>query len=96
MKFVKPLLAEVNDWYEDLRPTEPQIPIRDLSITEIMPLDDISFEMSTSFGAKCSNVATMRSFDLSLRERFQMVLEFHFTIMTNSCSSITFIKRHKS
>ena len=57
-------LTEVNDWYEDLRPTEPQIPIRDLSITEIMPLDGISFQMSTAFGAKCSNVATMRSFDL--------------------------------
>ena len=55
-------LAEVNEWYEDLRPTEPQIPIRDLSITDIVPLDDIEFEMSTAFGAKCSNVATMRDF----------------------------------
>ncbi|MDA9563069.1 T9SS type A sorting domain-containing protein [Flavobacteriales bacterium] len=55
-------LAEVNDWYEELRPTEPQIPVRDLSITNIMPLDSIEFGMSTSFGAKCSNVATMRSF----------------------------------
>ena len=57
-------LTEVNDWYEDIRPTEEQIPIRDLSITEIMPLDDITFEMSSSFGAKCANVATMRSFNL--------------------------------
>ena len=57
-------LTEVNDWYEELRPTEPQTPIRDLSITEIMPLDDIAFEMSTAFGAKCANVATMRSFGL--------------------------------
>ncbi len=55
-------LTEVNEWYEDLRPTEPQIPIRDLSITEIIPLDDIEFDMSTAFGAKCSNVATMRDF----------------------------------
>lgn len=55
-------LDEVNAWYEDLRPTEPQIPIRDLSVTEIMPLDDIEFEMSSAFGAKCANVATMRSF----------------------------------
>ena len=55
-------LAEVNDWYEVLRPTEPQVPIRDLSITEITPLDDVEFGMSTSFGAKCSNVATMRDF----------------------------------
>ena len=56
-------LTEVNNWYEDLRPTETQTPIRDLSITEIMPLDDIAFGMSSSFGAKCSNVATMRTFD---------------------------------
>ncbi len=55
-------LDEVNTWYEDLRPTEPQIPIRDLSITDILPLDDIEFGMSSAFGAKCSNVATMRSF----------------------------------
>jgi hypothetical protein len=55
-------LDEVNAWYEDLRPTEPQIPIRDLSITEILPLDEIEFEMSAAFGAKCANVATMRSF----------------------------------
>ena len=46
-------LSEVNEWYEDLRPTKPQIPVRDLSITEILPLDEINFEMSSSFGAKC-------------------------------------------
>jgi len=55
-------LAEVNEWYEDLRPTETQTPIRDLSITEIKPLDEVTFEMSSSFGAKCSNLATMRTF----------------------------------
>ena len=55
-------LDEVNEWYEALRPTEPQIPERDLSFTEILPLDDIGFEMSSAFGAKCSNVATMRTF----------------------------------
>ena len=55
-------LEEVNDWYEDLRPTEPQFPIRDLSITDIMPLNNINFQMSSSFGAKCSNLATMRTF----------------------------------
>ena len=38
-------LNEVNAWYEELRPTEPQTPIRDLSITEILPLDNIGFEM---------------------------------------------------
>ena len=63
-QFREATLEEVNNWYEALRPTEPQIPERDLSITEIMPLDDIEFDMSTAFGAKCSNVATMRSFGL--------------------------------
>jgi len=61
-QFREATLQEVNDWYEDLRPTEPQIPIRDLSMTEILPLDSIEFEMSSSFGAKCSNVSTMRTF----------------------------------
>ena len=55
-------LSEVNDWYEDLRPTESQVPIRDLSITDIKPLDSINFSMSSAYGAKCSNVATMRNF----------------------------------
>jgi len=55
-------LEEVNDWYEKLRPTEPQVPERDLSFTSILPLDSIDFNMSTSFGAKCTNVATMRTF----------------------------------
>ncbi len=57
-------LSEVNEWYEELRPENPQIPVRDLSFTEILPLDDIEFNMSVGFGAKCSNVATMRKFDL--------------------------------
>ncbi len=55
-------LDEVNEWYENIRPSEPQFPIRDLSITEILPLAEIDFEMSTAFGAKCANVSTMRTF----------------------------------
>jgi hypothetical protein len=55
-------LAEVEAHYADLRPTEPQTPIRDLSITEITPLDKITFEQSTNFGVKAANVATMRTF----------------------------------
>ncbi len=55
-------LEEVNAWYENIRPTEEQVPERDLSQREILPLDSIKFEMSVAFGAKCSNVATMRTF----------------------------------
>ena len=63
-QFREATLDEVNEWYEAIRPTEPQIPERDLSVTEILPLDDIEFQMSTAFGAKCTNVATIRSFGL--------------------------------
>ncbi len=55
-------LDEVNAWYEKLRPTEEQIPVRDLTQTNILPLDEITFDMSDAFGAKCTNVATMRTF----------------------------------
>lgn len=55
-------LDEVNAWYENIRPTESQVPVRDLSQTEILPLDEIGFGKSTAFGAKCSNVSTMRTF----------------------------------
>lgn len=55
-------INEVNAFYESIRPKEPQSPIRDLSIEKITPLDEISFEQSTSFGVKAANVATMRKF----------------------------------
>jgi len=55
-------LEEVNAHYANLRPTEPQTPIRDLSVIGITPLDEITFAQSSSFGVKAANVATMRTF----------------------------------
>ena len=54
---------EVNAWFEDIRPDGIQIPALNLSYTSILPLDDINFNMSDGFGAKCANIATMRTFD---------------------------------
>jgi hypothetical protein len=54
---------EVNAWFEDLRPSEEQIPPLNLNYTSILPLDEVDFNMYDGFGAKCANVATMRSFD---------------------------------
>jgi hypothetical protein len=56
-------IDEVNDWYDAIRPDDNQIPALNLSYTDILPLDDIDFDMSDGFGAKCANVATMRTFD---------------------------------
>jgi len=54
---------EVDDHFSNSRPSEPLVPARDLSVNVIKPLQEISFENSSSFGAKASNLATMHTFD---------------------------------
>ena len=54
---------EVNDWYEDIRPTQEQDPPLNLCRTEILPLSKIGFKMYDSYGAKCANLATLRTFN---------------------------------
>ena len=51
---------EVDDWFEQIRPQNPQFPRRDLSVTEIFPLSQVSFNDSDAFGAKAANVAELR------------------------------------
>ena len=55
--------AEVASHFAKLRPSRPQTPPRDLSVTEIRPLNQIHFEDSASFGVKAANLATMHTFD---------------------------------
>ena len=55
-------IEEVNDWFDDIRPEEEQLPPLNLDYTDILPLSDISFTMFDGFGAKTANVATMGSF----------------------------------
>ncbi len=54
---------EVNEWHESNRPTTEQSPPLNLNYTSILPLDEIRFDTSDGFGAKCANVATMRIFN---------------------------------
>ena len=55
-------LKEVERHFSDLRPPKAQKPERDLSVTKILPLDDIKFADSARFGVKTANVATLRTF----------------------------------
>ncbi|MFK7787761.1 MAG: PEP/pyruvate-binding domain-containing protein [Crocinitomicaceae bacterium] len=55
-------VEEVNTWYQSIRPSYEQTPPLDLSFTDILPLDDIEFDMYDGYGAKSTNVATMRTF----------------------------------
>ena len=56
--------AEVDQHFEHLRPTKGQTPVRDLTITSILPLNSINFKQSSGVGVKAANLATMRGFDL--------------------------------
>lgn len=53
---------EVETHFADLRPSKTQKPERDLSTKKILPLDDIEFADSSSFGVKTANLATLRTF----------------------------------
>ena len=55
--------AEVDDHYESSRPTGPQTPERDLSVTGITPLSQIGFEDWAAFGVKAANVAVLGTLD---------------------------------
>ena len=58
-------LKEVETHFADLRPPNTQKPERDLSVTKILPLDDIKFADASGFGVKTANVATLRTFGFS-------------------------------
>lgn len=55
-------LAEVEAFHAARRPSQPQVPARDLSVTGIADLDSIGFADWRSYGVKAANVAAMRRF----------------------------------
>ena len=55
--------SEVDAHYADSRPSEPQTPERDLTVTEITPLSDIEFDDWDAFGVKAANVAVLGTLD---------------------------------
>ena len=50
---------EVNEYYESSRPAQAQTPQKDLSVTSITALSDVSFEDWTAYGVKAANVAEL-------------------------------------
>lgn len=55
--------TEVENFFADLRPIEPQLPPRDLSVTLIRPLREVDFIDSVNVGVKAANVATLGTLD---------------------------------
>jgi hypothetical protein len=56
--------AEVNAHFAAHRPAAPQSPVRDLSVTQIRPLDQVEFGDARSVGVKAANVAVLRKIGL--------------------------------
>ena len=52
---------EVESHYAGSRPSQFQIPERDLSVTSITPLSSITFEAWEAFGVKATNLAVLKS-----------------------------------
>lgn len=80
-------LEEVNNWHESHRPITEQIPPLNLSYTEILALDKITFSMSDGFGAKCTNVATMLPFgfpDKTIPDGFGVPFSFYQKFMEHN------------
>ena len=57
--------AEVDAHYGSSRPAQVQSPERDLSVTEIKPLDEIGFDDWDAFGVKAANVAELGTLDFA-------------------------------
>lgn len=54
---------EVDEHFKSLRPGEPLVPKRNFARTEILPLTEIEFTQSDSYGVKAANLATMHTFE---------------------------------
>lgn len=52
--------ADADRWFEDVRPAQAQVPVRDLSVTEIHPLGSLGAADASAVGAKAANVAELR------------------------------------
>ena len=52
--------ADVEAHYASYRPSQEQVPERDLSVTSITPLSEIGFDDWKAFGVKAANVAVLR------------------------------------
>jgi len=55
---------EVDEHFEAMRPTEQQVPPRDLTVKEVRPFSAIRFADAEAFGVKATNLATLRTFGL--------------------------------
>ena len=79
--------AEVDAHYEQSRPTAPQTPQRDLSVTGITALSDVGFDDWDAFGVKAANVAVLGTLDFpagTAPDGFAVPFYFYDEFMKNA------------
>ncbi len=80
-------LAEVEAHYAARRPTEAHVPERDLSATEIAPLDQVRFAQWTRYGVKAANMATLRTFgfpEATVQDGFAVPFSYYDAFMIHN------------
>ena len=80
-------LEEVENHFADIRPAEVQVPVRDLSVREIRPLDEIGFADGKSVGVKAANVATLGAIGFAdgvVPDGFAIPFYFYDSFMTHN------------
>ena len=79
--------SEVDAYYAASRPSTTQTPARDLSVTAINPLSEVSFSDWDAFGVKAANLATLRTFGFPSRrvpDGFAIPFYFYDRYMTET------------
>ena len=79
--------AEVDAHYAASRPSQPQTPQRDLTVTQITALSDIGFGDWTAFGVKAANVAVLGTLgfgDGTVPEGFAVPFYFYDEFMKHN------------
>ena len=79
--------AEVDAHYAASRPSQPQTPQRDLTVTQIAALSGVGFGDWTAFGVKAANVAVLGTLGLpsgTVPEGFAVPFYFYDEFMTHN------------
>ena len=78
---------QVASHHEGRRPTAPQTPARDLSVTDYRDLDDIGFGDADAFGVKATNLAVLRTLglaDVEVPDGYALPLYFYDEFMQHN------------
>ena len=78
---------QVASHHEGRRPSAPQTPARDLSVTDYRDLDDIGFGDADAFGVKATNLAVLRTLglaDVEVPDGYALPLHFYDEFMQHN------------